>query len=73
MHISLFIYWLIISNCSLNSQNTKIIIIIYLYFFDTNFGLYKSYPLKRNLVLEISRKKDVTQACLKTYVSHPVL
>jgi hypothetical protein len=23
----------------------------------TNFGLYKSYPLKNNLVLEITRKK----------------
>ena len=30
-----------------------------LFFSYTNFGLYKSYPLKRNLVLEISKKKDV--------------
>jgi hypothetical protein len=29
------------------------------YYFSTNFGLYKSHPLNRNLVLEICKKKDV--------------
>jgi hypothetical protein len=31
----------------------------YYYIFYTNFGLYKSYPLKNNLVLEISKERDV--------------
>jgi hypothetical protein len=31
------------------------------------FGCYKLYPLKNNLVLEISKKKDVSLPCLKTY------
>jgi hypothetical protein len=30
-------------------------------------GVTNSTSLKRNLVLEISKKKDVSQSCLKTY------
>ena len=47
----------------LNSQS---IIILYLliyfiiiFFFFTSFGPYKSYPLNRNLVLEICKDRDV--------------
>jgi hypothetical protein len=31
---------------------------IFLYIFSTKFGLYKSYPLNRNLALEICKKRD---------------
>jgi hypothetical protein len=36
---------------------------IFLFFFLTQFflGLYKSYPLNRNLALEIRKKKDYTK------------
>jgi hypothetical protein len=33
--------------------------ILLLFIFLLNFGLYKLYPLTRNLVLEICKKKDV--------------
>jgi hypothetical protein len=33
-------------------------IIFYSFFTYTNFGLYKSYPLNRNLVLEICKERD---------------
>jgi hypothetical protein len=32
---------------------------LFILYFYTDFGLYKSYPLKRNLVLEISKKGDI--------------
>jgi hypothetical protein len=39
-----------------------------LYFFLTQIlGLYKSYPLNRNLVLEICKKMDVYSYCVRTY------
>jgi hypothetical protein len=38
--------------------------IYYLFSSDANFGLYKSYPLNRNLVLEICKEEDTTNlAC----------
>jgi hypothetical protein len=33
-------------------------LLIYSFFSPTNFGLYKSYLLKRNLVPEICKKRD---------------
>jgi hypothetical protein len=36
------------------------ILFYYYYFLDTKFRLYKSYPLKNNLVLEISKEEDAT-------------
>jgi hypothetical protein len=42
-------------------------------YFSTNFGFYKSYPLKRNLVLEICKKKDVYLYCLRTYAQTRIL
>jgi hypothetical protein len=42
-------------------KNTILNIFIYLLycFFSTNFGHYKSYPLNRNLALEICKKRDI--------------
>jgi hypothetical protein len=50
----------VISNGSIILKPYTIIFIhLYHYYFsDTNFGLYKSYPLNRNLVLEICNKRD---------------
>jgi hypothetical protein len=40
----------------------------YYYFTLCKFlGLYKSYPLNKNLVLEICKKNEVYPYCLKTY------
>jgi hypothetical protein len=41
------------------------ILFYYYYFLDTKFRLYKSYPLNRNLVLEICKKKGCNQFGLK--------
>jgi hypothetical protein len=53
-----------------NSRNTLTTILIslfYYYFFLPILGLYKSFPLHKNLVLEICKKRDVYSYCLKTY------
>jgi hypothetical protein len=42
-----------------NPQNTNTLIYISLFFCDTNFGLYKSYPPNKNLALEICKGRDV--------------
>jgi hypothetical protein len=50
-----------------------ILFIYFIIFFSyTNFGLYKSYPLNRNLVLEICKKRD-TISLVRILVSHLVL
>jgi hypothetical protein len=41
---------------TLTVQLEHSMVIIYLFFY-TNFGLYKSYPLNRNLVLEICKER----------------
>jgi hypothetical protein len=54
----------VIFNGSINLKPYIIIFLfIYFVFFYTNFGLYKSYPLNRNLVLEICKDMDV-KSCI---------
>jgi hypothetical protein len=46
------------------SQNTFIntcIYLFYYFYFIQILGLYKSYPLNRNLVLEICKKRDIKE------------
>jgi hypothetical protein len=37
-------------------ENSLFYYLFYYYYFYSDFGLYKSYPLNRNLVLEICKK-----------------
>jgi hypothetical protein len=47
---------------NISMRDTFIYLFILLLFFSyTNFGLYKSYPLNRNLVLEICKERVYTQ------------
>jgi hypothetical protein len=61
----------IISKGSIIPKHPLVNIYIYLFyyfFFPIQIlGFTNPTTLKRNLVLEISKKKDVSQSCLKTY------
>jgi hypothetical protein len=44
-----------------NCYPKYIFILSFSFFYSTNFGPYKSYPLNRNLVLEICKERVYTQ------------
>jgi hypothetical protein len=52
------------------TPNYLFIYLFYYFFPYTNFGLYKSYPLNKNLVLEICKKRDPKGLVRNSTFSH---
>jgi hypothetical protein len=69
--IPIFILLVFFSKFSHNLRYLNLLFYLFMYYFIifsyTNFRAYKSYPLNRNLVLEICKEMDVYSYCLNTY------